>query len=198
VSGLVPSQPTPLDPRTFFKGTWRGEGHITFHGPLSLFVPPLSFQYQGTTIWLSETTWQVRDRLVFTSGRVIEMQLLAEIVGQNRLHVTSSTMPGGADILLSADGFDFTPYLIQVKRWGIPLRLHCLDSNRLSPSGTITDTIKLYWLGLHVATTQIWITVERCGEKEGAGEVTVVPNGIAEDPCGWRARVARTRSSERD
>jgi hypothetical protein len=125
----------------------------------------------SSTIWLSETTWQLCDRLVFPSGRVIEMQMLAEIVGQNRLHVTSSTMPGGADILLSEDGFDFTPYLIQVKRWGILLRLHCLDSNRLSSSGTIADTIELYWLGLHVATMQIWITVERSGGKEGADEV---------------------------
>lgn len=93
------------------------------------------------------------------------MQLVAEIVGQRRIHVTSPAMPGGADILLSEDGFDFTPYNIQYKLWGIPLRLHCLDTNRLSPSGMITDTIKMVWLWLHVATMQIWITVDRSDEK---------------------------------
>ena len=166
MSRPAPSQPTLLEPRTFFTGTWRGEGQVTVHGLLSLFVLPLSLHYQGTTTWLSETTWQVCDRLLFASGQLIEMQLVAEIVGQRRIHVTSTAMPGGADIQLSEDGFDFTPYIIQAKRRGIPLRLHCLDTNRLSPSRMITDTIKLYWLGLHVATMQIWIIVDRSDEQE--------------------------------
>jgi hypothetical protein len=163
VSRPAPALPTPLEPRTFFRGTWRGEGQVTFHG---LLVPHISMHYQGTTTWLSETTWQVCDRLMFAWGQVIEMQLIAEIVGQRRIHVTSPAMPGGADILLSEDGFDFTPYIIQFKRWGVPLRLHCLDTNRLSPSGVITDTIKMLWLGFHIATMQTRITVDRGDEKE--------------------------------
>jgi hypothetical protein len=166
VSSPAPSQPTPLEPRTFFRGTWRGEGQVTFHGPLSLFIPHFSLHYQGTTTWLSETTWQVWDRLMFAWGQVIEMQLVAEIMGQRCIHITSSAMPGGADILLSEDRFDFAPYIIQYKLWGIPLRLRCLDTNRLSSSGMIIDTIKLLWLGFHIATMQIWITVDRSDEKE--------------------------------
>jgi hypothetical protein len=159
-------QPTPLEPRTFFRGIWRGEGQVTFHGLLGLFVPHISLHYQGTTNWLSETTWQVCDRLMFAWGQVIEMQLVAEIMGQRCIHITSSVMPGGAAILLSKDRFDFTPYIIRFKRWRIPLPLRCLDTNRLSPSGMIIDTIKLLWLGFHIATMQIWITVDRGDEKE--------------------------------
>jgi hypothetical protein len=139
---------------------------VTFHGLLSLFVPHFSLHYQGTTTWLSEPTWQVCDRLMFAWGQVIEMQLVAEIIGQRRIHVTSSAMPGGADILLSEDRFDFTHYIIRFKRWGIPLCLRCLDTKRLSPFGMITDTIKMLWLGFHIATMQIWITVDRSNEKE--------------------------------
>jgi hypothetical protein len=105
----------------FFRGTWRGEGQVTFHGLLSLFVPHFSLHYQGTTNWLSETTWQACDRLMFAWGQVIEMQLAAEIIGQRRIHVTSPAIPGGADILLSEDGFDFTPYYHPVQTVGDPV-----------------------------------------------------------------------------
>ena len=118
MSRPAPSLPTPLEPRRFFRGTWRGEGQVTFHGLLGLFVPCTFMHYQGTTNWLSETTWQVRDCLMFVWGQVIELQLAAEMVGQRHIHVTSPAMPGGADILLSEDGFDFTPYIIQYKLWG--------------------------------------------------------------------------------
>ena len=83
------------------------------------------------------------------------------MVGNRRLHATSANMPGGADILLSEDGFSFTPYTIHLKHRGLLLRLRCYDTNHVGTDGIITNTIKMRFLGLPVATMLLWVTAER-------------------------------------
>lgn len=153
--------PTPLDPRSFFTGVWSGEGDLIPSRLLRPVIPREHFRYTGTTTWLSDSTWELHDRYEFARGQVMDLHLSVEMVGDHRLHVTSTDMPGGADILLSADGFSFTPYTIHIKRWGLHMRLRCVDTTHVGPDGIITNTIKMRFLSLPVATMLLWVTADR-------------------------------------
>jgi hypothetical protein len=154
-------KPTPLDPHSFFTGVWSGEGELLPSRLLRLVIPQEHFRYTGTINWLSDSAWEVLDRYEFARGQVIDLHLSIEMVGNHRLHATSANIPGGADILLSQDGFSFTPYTIQIKRRGLRLRLRCFDTNHIGTDGIITNTIQMHFLGLPVATMLLWVTAER-------------------------------------
>ena len=148
---------TPLQPREFFRGLWTGDGELVPHPLLRWLVPRQPFHFTSETAWLSETTWVVRDRMEFASGRLIERRMFAELVAPDRIHVTADDMPLGADILLHAGGFRFTPYYIlgACRDGGRLYRLRCLDECRLDDEGFIHDTITMYYWGMRVATMRI-------------------------------------------
>jgi hypothetical protein len=148
---------TPLQPREFFRGLWTGDGELIPHPLLRWLVPRQPFRFTSEPVWLSETTWQVRDRMEFFSGRLIERRMFAELVAPDRIHVTADDMPLGADILLHARGFRFTPYYVlgAYKDGGRLYRLRCLDECRLDDGGFVHDTIGMYYWGMRVATMRI-------------------------------------------
>lgn len=153
--------PTPLDPHAFFTGVWSGEGDLLPSRLLRLLIPCEHFRYTGTVNWLTDSMWRVHDHYEFARGQVMDVHLSIEMVGNRRLHVTSANIPAGADILLSEDGFSFTPYTIHIKRWGLPLHLRCFDTTHVGTDGNLTNTIKMCFLGLPVAIMLLRVTVER-------------------------------------
>lgn len=148
---------TPLQPKEFFRGVWIGEGELIPNPLLRWLVPRERLRFSSEPVWLSETIWLVKDRIEFASGRVIERKMFAELVAPDRIHVTADDMPLGADILLHAKGFRFTPYhaLGANRDGGRVHRLRCLDECQLDDAGFVHDSIRMYYWGVPVATMRI-------------------------------------------
>ena len=148
---------TPLQPKEFFRGLWTGEGEIFPHPLLRWLIPRERLRFYSEAVWLSETIWLVKDRMEFASGRVIERKMFAELVAPDRIHVTADDIPLGADILLHAKGFRFTPYYVLAapRDGGRVHRLRCLDECLLDEAGFVHDTIRMYYCGVRVATMRI-------------------------------------------
>ncbi len=148
---------TPLQPKEFFRGLWTGEGEISPHPLLHWIIPRERLRFFSEAVWLSETIWLVKDRMEFASGRVIERKMLAELIAADRIHVTADDMPLGADILLHAKGFRFTPYyaLAALRDRGRLHRLRCVDECLLDEAGYVHDTIRMYYWRVPVATMRI-------------------------------------------
>jgi hypothetical protein len=81
--------------------------------------------------------------------------MFAELVAPDRVHVTADDMPLGADILLFADGFQFTPYLVLATYKGRTFRVRCKDNCRVDANGYIWDEINIYFCGLAVARMEL-------------------------------------------
>ena len=152
---------TPLQPKEFFTGIWKGEGELSPHPLLRWVMPKEHIRFLSQPIWLSDTVWVVKERFEFSSGDMIVRKMFVEIVGPDRLHVTADDMPLGADIVLHEKGFRFTPYWIWSKYRGRRWRLKCIDENLIDESGTIHDTIKMFFFGFPVATMRLAVTVDK-------------------------------------
>ena len=150
---------TPLQYRHFFAGTWRGEGELIPHPLLRWIARKESITFESKTTWLSDTVWMLNETFVFSFTGAISRTMFVQLVAPDQLHVTADDMPQGSDIKLSENGFRFTPYHIRARHLGMSLTLRCFDDNVIHSDGTIRDTIKMYFCGLHVVT--ITLTVHR-------------------------------------
>ena len=146
---------TPLQPKEFFTGIWRGEGELSPHPLLRWMIPKEQIHFSSQPVWLSDTVWVVKEHFEFSSGNVLARTMFVEIVGLDRLHVTADDMPLGADIILHEKGFRFTPYYIWSPYRGRRWRLRCKDENLIDESGTIHDTIRMFMFGFPVATIRL-------------------------------------------
>jgi hypothetical protein len=142
---------TPLQPKEFFRGLWKGEGELVPHPLLRWLVPRERFRFSSEAVWLSDTVWLAKDRFEFASGRILERKMFAELLAPNRVHVTADDMSLGADILLRETGFHFTPYYALASHRGRVYRLHCFDDCRLDGQGLVHDRIRMYFWGFPVA-----------------------------------------------
>ncbi len=154
-SGAEEKLATPLQFKDFFRGVWTGDGEVIPHPLLRWFVPQERIHHRSEAIWLSETIWIVEDRFEFSSGRVVERKMFAELVAPDRVHVTADDMPMGADIVLHERGFRFTSYYALVPFKGRLYRLRCLDECRVDEAGFLHDTIRMFFWGLPVATMRL-------------------------------------------
>lgn len=158
---MTKSNVTPLEPRKFFSGVWRGEGELIPSPLIAWLIPKEKISLQSRAVWLTDTIWKVEESFEFSSGRVIERKMFAEIVAPNRLHVTADDMPLGADIILHEKGFRFTPYYILGEYSGRKWRLRCVDDNRLDGNGIIHDRIEIFFFGVRVAEMRLVVKIER-------------------------------------
>lgn len=152
---------TPLQPKEFFTGIWKGEGELCPHPLLRWLMPKERIRFSSQSIWLSDTVWVVKERFEFSSGEIIARKMFVEIVDPERLHVTADDMPLGADIILHENGFRFTPYYTWSYYKGRRWRLRCIDENLADKSGTIHNTIKMFFFGFPVATMRLRVKVDR-------------------------------------
>jgi len=146
---------TPLQPKEFFRGNWRGEGRLIPHPLLRWLVPEEQIRLSSAARWVSETSWVVTDHFEFSSGRIIDRKMFAELVTPDRVHVTADDMPFGADILLFEDSFQFTPYLVLATYRGRIYRVRCRDECRIDRDGHAWDEIDMYVCGLPVARIEL-------------------------------------------
>ena len=148
---------TPLQPKEFFSGRWKGEGELSPHPLIRWLIAKERVCFSGRSVGLSDTTWVVKESFEFSSGNAIARTMFVEIVGPDRLHVTADDMPLGADIILHEKGFRFTPYYIWSHYRGRRWRLWCIDENSIDDNGAIHDTIRMFWFGLPVATMRLTV-----------------------------------------
>ena len=146
---------TPLQPKEFFRGDWKGQGRLIAHPLLRWLVPEERINLSSEACWLSETTWIVKDHFEFSSGRIIDRKMFAELIAPDRVHVTADDMPLGADIFLYEDGFRFTPYLALATYKGRIYRVRCKDKCRVDADGYVWDEISMYFCGLLVARMEL-------------------------------------------
>jgi hypothetical protein len=152
---------TPLQPKEFFTGRWKGEGELSPHPLLRWFIPKEHIRFSSQPTWLSDTVWVVRECFEFSSGDRIARTMFVEIIGPDRLHVTADDIRLGADIILHEKGFRFTPYYIRSRYKGRRWRLRCTDENLIDENGTIHDTIKMFFFGFPVASMRFAVRVDR-------------------------------------
>jgi hypothetical protein len=144
--------PSPLEIRDFFRGVWVGEGEMRPALWLRWLLPTEKVRAVSRPRWTSDRTWQVEERFEFSRSPAIDREMAVEIVAFDRLRVTAADMPGGTEIILFADGFRFTPYLIKVRRFGLEWRLRCRDDSRIRPDGLIENDIRMSLFGIPVMT----------------------------------------------
>jgi len=152
---------TPLEPRKFFSGIWRGEGELIPSWLNAWLVPKEQIRLHSRPIWLSDTIWKVEESFEFSSGKVIERKMFAELVASDRVHITADDMPLGADIILHDKGFSFMPYYILGDFGGRKWRMRCVDDNQLDENGVIHDKIEMFFCGVRVAEMRLTVKVER-------------------------------------
>ena len=142
---------TPLQPKDFFRGVWQGEGQLLPHPLVRWLLPPERIRFSSEAVWLSETVWLVKDRSEFSSGRILERKMFAELIAPTNIHLSADDMPFGADVYLHERGFDFSPYYILAPHHGRVFKLRCYDRCSLDEAGRIHDVIRMYWYGFPVA-----------------------------------------------
>ena len=155
--------PNPLTPRAFFDGEWSGEGAIVLLPPFGWLVPPWTFSFSARPTWLSDRIWMVDEEYQFGNGETLRRRMFVVHVSPTVLHVTADDMPLGADIILNAHGFRFSPYQILALRWGRRWRLRCNDVNVVDEAGVVHDRIRFYFAGILVGTLTLKSTVRRSG-----------------------------------
>ncbi len=146
----------PLDLREVFARPWTGTA--TVWRPWWLRWLPIAsgfdFRTEIAEVELAETTGLlVSDTTTFSNGKTWARTMRARIIEPGRWKVSAKDMPGGAEQTVSSDGFRFTRYTILTPVLG-PIRvpLRCDDDVRLVDANTMTDTIEMRFLGVHVGT----------------------------------------------
>lgn len=146
----------PLDLREVFARPWTGEA--TVWRPWWLRWVPLLPTGFG---FLTEVTAHgdhvvVRDTQTFADGRVWHRTMQGELLAPGRWRMSADDMPGGTEISVGSDGYTFTPYTIWAPVVGpVKVPLRCADEVRLEDDATLTDTIDLRFLRIHVGTVSM-------------------------------------------
>lgn len=152
---------TPLEPRKFFSGIWSGEGELIPSRINSWLVPKEQIRLQSRPVWLSDTIWKVEESFEFSSGKIIERKMFAELVAADKVHITADDMPLGADIFLHEKGFRFSPYYILGDFAGRKWKMLCKDDNQLNENGIVHDKIEIFFCGVPVAEMNLTVKIER-------------------------------------
>jgi hypothetical protein len=146
----APGPLIPMRPRAFFGRAWSGRGELAFWPP-GLW-PGRGFDFRREITWASDEVWLVRDTVRFDDGDVEVRDFVARLAGPERVHITGDNLPGGADMLLSEDGYRMTPYRFAVPVGPLTFALRARDEVRpAGADGTLEWTIRFSWLGLPAA-----------------------------------------------
>jgi uncharacterized protein DUF3833 len=150
-----------LDLRRVFAHPWEGEGAVSHVWWLRWLPVPREFRFRSEIANVDAESWDVIDTMTFREGSVQRRVMRARQVAVDRLTLVGDDMPGGAEIRVRPDGFDFSPYVIHspvLGRLRLPVR-HC-DTVQLIGDNDMVDTIELRVFGLRVA--RVTIRLERC------------------------------------
>ena len=149
------SAPAALRPRDFFGSAWSGEG-IALAVPAFMSRPfGARFTLSRETTWLSEDVALVRDRAVFSNGRVEERLRYARFVDPSHIHVSADDMPDGADVTIGEEGYQVAPYRVLVPVGPVRLMLRARDQVAVKDSSTLEYIVRVSWHGLPIARVEM-------------------------------------------
>jgi hypothetical protein len=142
---------SPLDPREFFARRWTGEGEWLPRRALRRLPGPRRLRFETSTTWLTDDLWVVHDTTTWEDGRVERRDGIAKLTAPDRIRFTYDDMPGGTEIALRPDGFDFEPYTMVVMLPPLPVPLHLQARDRCrwdATAGVLSDAIELSLAGI--------------------------------------------------
>lgn len=143
----------PLDLAEVFVCPWTGPA--TIWRPWWLrWVPFLPRRFDFRTVAVPDGDRVViKDTQTFPNGQVWERTMDGEAIAPGRWRITAEDMPGGAEITVGSHGYTFTPYTIWAPVLGpVKVRLRCNDEIVFDDETSLTDTIRLRFLRIHVGT----------------------------------------------
>jgi hypothetical protein len=152
---------TPLQPGEYFAGKWIGKGIFQFHGIFHLLIPDQSIEYIGKTEWITDEFWISFEEFKLSRSGNTNRTTYIKRTGEKRLHTTCDDIVGGADIYLRENGFSHSPYYFRSPMGKGFIIVKCIDNAIINENGILHDKIKMYYAGLHLATTNIEITIIR-------------------------------------
>jgi uncharacterized protein DUF3833 len=144
-----------------FAQPWEGEGKVSYVPWLRWLPVPREFRFRSEIANAGEDSWDVIDTTTFPNGSVQRRVMRARQLEAGRLTLVADDMPGGAEIRVRFDGFEFSPYVIRapvVGRLRVPVRHR--DTVQLVGGGEMVDTIELSVFGVHVG--HVTMRLERC------------------------------------
>jgi hypothetical protein len=149
------SAPAALRPRDFFGSAWSGEG-IALGIPALLSRPfGAHFTLSRETTWLSDEVALVRDRAVFSNGRLEERLRYARFVDPSHIHVSSDDMPNGTDVTITDEGYQVAPYRLLVPIGPLGFMVRARDQATVEHDGTLKYVVRVNWHGLPVARVEM-------------------------------------------
>lgn len=149
------SAPAALRPRDFFGSAWSGEG-IALGIPALLSRPfGAHFTLSRETTWLSDEVAIVRDRAVFSNGRLEERLRYARIVDPSHIRVSSDDMPNGTDVTITDEGYQVAPYRLLVPIGPLGFMVTARDQATVEHDGTLQYLVRVSWHGLPVARVEM-------------------------------------------
>lgn len=140
----------PVRPREFFGRGWEGRGEVTLW-PASIWrrlAVPVHFRRDIRP--LSDESWVYTDTTTFASGYSIVRPMMCVMEDAERVKVVAEDMPGGAELVMSEDGFRIRPYRYTHKVGPIGLTFSCHDRVVDAGGGALDWTIAFRWHGLPV------------------------------------------------
>ena len=140
----------PVRPREFFGRGWEGRGEVTLW-PASIWrrlAVPVHFRRDIRP--LSDEAWVYTDTTTFASGYSIVRPMMCVMEGAERVKVVAEDMPGGAELVMSEDGFRIRPYRYTHRIGPVGLTFSCHDRVLDAGGGALDWTIAFRWHGLPV------------------------------------------------
>lgn len=141
-----------IDLREVFASPWEGDGTVELPLWLRWLPAPRRFGFRSEITDVRGDRWTVVDTMTMKSGSQQQRRMAAEQIAPDRVRVTADDMPKGAEIVLWADGFGFTPYVLRTPVLGpITLALHFTDDVELDAArASLVDRIEIRCLGVRV------------------------------------------------
>jgi hypothetical protein len=138
----------PVRPREFFGRGWEGDGELV---PQPLFLwrhLPQRVHFRREIRWLSDDAWIVTDSNAFATGYELERRMVCSMDGDDRIRVTASDMPDGAELELAEGGYRVRPYRYAFPVGPLRFTFTCHDHVEERADGSLEWTIDFRWHGL--------------------------------------------------
>jgi hypothetical protein len=149
----------PLRPRDFLAQTWTGEGELVLRPLLVGRVFAQRFEARREANWISDRVWRFDDIARFGDGHVEQRATYCEFVGEDRVRLTASDLPDGAEVRLEENGFRIHDFRVAYPIGPVPLLVRCRDRSTVAPDGTFTNVIDVRALGVPIPLARVTFRV---------------------------------------
>jgi hypothetical membrane protein len=144
-----------LRPRDFFAREWTGDGELVVR-PFFLWrrlAPRFAARRECT--WVSDSVWRIDDEATFGDSQVRQRRMFCEFVADDRVLITGSDMPDGAEAVIEEDGYRMVPFRMAFPIGPVALPVRCHDVSHVEPDGTLVNSFEARSIVLGVLLARI-------------------------------------------